>query len=394
MTKPVENAWPEPLSGVRVIDFTSIMAGPYCTRILADQGAEVIKIEEPGGDMLRARAPLRDGASAYFGHLNAGKKSIVLNLKRAEAVDVARELIKSADIVVEAFRPGVMKRFGLDYEALASENPKLIYCSISGYGQTGPGALRPAYAPIVHAASGYELANMRCLGTERPLPSGFFFADVMCGIHAAGAITTALYHRARVGEGQFIDVSLMETMINSLIYEFQEAQFPIEKPRLVYSALRASDGFILITPISQRNFEAMADAMGHSEWKTDNRFKNQSVREQHWAELMKLVEEWTSVRLGQECEEIMLAAGCACTKYKSVCDLFDDPQLQARNSFAKISDAVGSYWAPNLPYKLSGARVGVRPHVPALGEHAQQVFEQVLKVPTSEVAELRRRVET
>lgn len=270
----------DPLRGVRVLDFSAMMAGPYCTRILADLGAEVIKIEEPAGDNLRTRLPMRDGCSAYFGHLNSGKRSVVLNLKLPEAIEIARRLIASADVVVEAFRPGVMNRLGLDYVALSADHPKLIYCSISGYGQAGPGALRPAYAPIVHAASGYELANMVYQDADRPGNSGVFFADVMCGIHAASAIQSALFHREREGRGQFVDVSLMDTMFNSLIYEFQEAQFQVEKPRLIYGALRAVDGFVLITPITQRNFDAMADGMGHSEWKTDVRFATPRGREQ------------------------------------------------------------------------------------------------------------------
>ena len=148
------------LDRVRVLDFTTTIAGPHCTRLMADLGAEVIKIEAPEGDMMRSRLPIRNGASTSFGQLNAGKKSLVLDLKRPEAVAVVHRLVKSADVVVENFRPGVMARFGLDYPKLQPLNPALIYCAISGYGQTGPSADRPAYAPVIHASSGFDLAQI------------------------------------------------------------------------------------------------------------------------------------------------------------------------------------------------------------------------------------------
>lgn len=382
-----------PLAGVRVIDFTSMLAGPYCTRTLADLGADVIKVEEPGGDNIRTRSPTRGGYSAYFGHLNSGKRSLVLNLKKKEGLDVARRLIESADVVVEAFRPGVMKRLGLDYETLSSINPRLIYCAISGYGQSGPGTERPAYAPLVHAASGYELANMGYLKLDRPGSSGVFFADVMCGIHAAVAIQAALVRRARDGKGDFIDATLMDTMLNLLVYEFQEAQFPVDKPRLVYAPLRANDGFVLITPITQRNFEAMADAMGRPEWKVDPRFATSQDRERNWKELMDLAEAWTQERSADACEEAMLKGGVPCARYRSVRDILDDPRAAAQGRYATVEDGAGKYLVPNLPYSFRNSRAGVGGHVPSLGEHSQQILEELLALSPAEVARIRSTVE-
>src|SRR5439155_15425801 len=152
---------------LRVVDFTTTIAGPHCTRLLADLGAEVIKIEAPEGDMMRARPPLRNGASTSFGQLNTGKKSVVLDLKNPAAVAAVRRLVATADVLVENFRPGVMQRFGLDYPALQAVKPDLVYCSISGYGQTGPSAGLPAYAAVIHAASGYDLAQIAYQGGER-----------------------------------------------------------------------------------------------------------------------------------------------------------------------------------------------------------------------------------
>src|SRR6267378_3275122 len=197
------------LDGVRVVDFTTTIAGPHCTRLLADLGAEVIKLEAPEGDMMRSRPPLRNGASTSFGQLNTGKKSVILDLKRPEALEIVQRLVATADVVVENFRPGVMQRFGLDYPALKAVKPDLVYCAISGYGQTGPSAELPAYAPVFHAASGYDLAHLAYQpGRSRPDCCGIYLADVVTGVYAFGAIASALYQRTVTGLGQHIDVSM------------------------------------------------------------------------------------------------------------------------------------------------------------------------------------------
>src|SRR5229473_1369842 len=227
-----------PLDGVRVLDFSIMLAGPYCARLLADVGADVIKIEPPEGDDMRLRAPLREGNSAYFGQLNAGKRSIVLG-----------------------------------YEALREINPRLIYCSISGYGQTGPAAERAAYAMIVHAESGFDRALMRYAGDRnRPASGAVFVADVLGGIFGYSAIQTALVQRGRTGQGQRIDVALMDCMLNLLVYELQEAQFPNQSPRPTYGPIRAKDGDILIAPITPRNFSALCEVTGQTELANDPRF--------------------------------------------------------------------------------------------------------------------------
>src|SRR6516162_5394193 len=219
---------PSALDRVRVLDFTTTIAGPHCTRLLADLGAEVIKIEAPEGDMMRTRPPLRNGASTSFGQLNAGKKSIALDLKSAAAVEAVQRLIATADIVVENFRPGVMRRFGLDYEALRLLKSDLVYCAISGYGQTGPSAELAAYAPVIHAASGYDLAHMAYQpGRTKPDNCGIYIADVLSGTYAFGAIMVALNQLQRTGKGQHIDVSMLESMLTLTLTELQAAQFAI-----------------------------------------------------------------------------------------------------------------------------------------------------------------------
>src|ERR1700742_4321347 len=262
-----------PLAGIRVLDFSIMLAGPYCARLLADVGADVIKIEPPEGDDMRLRAPRRDGHSAYFGQLNAGKRSLALDLKNPDAIKLVRQLVAESDILVENFRPGVMDRLGLGYEALRAINPRLIYCSISGYGQTGPQAERAAYAMIVHAESGFDRALMRYAGDrDRPAAGAVFVADILGGIFGFSAIQTAMVQRSRTGEGQRIDVALMDCMLNLLVYELQEAQFPIHAPRPTYGPVRTLDGDILIAPITPRNFAALCEVTGQTELSGDPRF--------------------------------------------------------------------------------------------------------------------------
>ena len=242
-----------PLDGMRVVDFTTTIAGPYCTRMMADLGATVIKIETEEGDMMRSRPPLRDGASTSFGQLNAGKQSIVLDLKRPEAQEVVRRLLAGSDFLVENFRPGVMKRFTLDYEAVAQLQPKLIYCSISGYGQTGPSSGLAAYAPAIHAASGFDMAHLAYQpGRERPDNCGIYIADIVSGTYAFGAIMAALAHRHQTGVGQHIDVSMLETMLTLMVGEVQTAQFPVAPPsRPMFGPVKTKDGYIMPAAVSE-----------------------------------------------------------------------------------------------------------------------------------------------
>ena len=367
----------KPLAGIRVVDFTSMIAGPYCTRLLADCGAEVVKVEEPNGDHMRSRPPLRDGHSTYFGHLNAGKQSVALDLKSEEGRDSARLLVAASDVVVENFRPGVMKRLGLDCATLSASKPDLVYCSISGFGQTGPRAEQPAYAPVVHAASGFDHTQFTYQdGQDRPAKTGIFVADVLAAVYAFGAIQTALVGRLRHGNGQFIDVALMDSMINLLVFECQEAQFPSKERRPLYVPMRARDGFVIVAPVNQRNFEQLADAVGCPEWKTDPRFATVAARTAHWDALMSAIENWTATRAARDCEEMLMAAGVPCSRYLSVAEAMADPQLSARGSLATVTDGAGSFLVPNPPFRFGDGSVGVGPDVPALGAGKESMLEK------------------
>jgi crotonobetainyl-CoA:carnitine CoA-transferase CaiB-like acyl-CoA transferase len=367
-----------PLAGIRVVDFTSMIAGPYCTRLLADCGAEVLKIEEPHGDHIRTRPPLREGHSTYFGHLNAGKKSVVLDLKSPDGRDAALRLAATSDVVVENFRPGVMQRLGVDYTALAATKPDLVYCSISGFGQNGPRAQQPAYAPIVHAASGFDHTQFSYQdGQERPAKTGIFVADVLAAVYAFGAIQTALIGRLRQGNGQFIDVALMDSMINLLVFECQEAQFPSKTRRPLYVPMRARDGYVIVAPVNQRNFEQLAEAVGHPEWKTDPRFVSVTARTANWDALMLAVEGWTSTRTAHDCEDALMAAGVPCSRYLTVAEALADTQLAARGSLATVRDGAGAFNVPNPPFQFADSSVRVGPSVPALGADTKQVLNEI-----------------
>ena len=357
-----------PLAGLRVLDFTSMIAGPYCARLLADCGAEVLKIEEPHGDHMRGRPPLRDGHSTYFGHLNAGKKSIVLDLKSDAGRRAAVALAATCDIVLENFRPGVMARLGLDYGTLAAARAGLVYCSISGFGQSGPRAQQPAYAPIIHAASGFDHAQFTYQDDQdRPARTGIFTADVLAAVYAFGAIQTALVARLRHGRGQYIDVALMDCMLNLLVFECQEAQFPSPSRRPLYAPLRARDGFVIVAPVNQRNFEQLADAVGRGEWKTDSRFASLAARTTHWEAMMAAIEQWTSTRSARDCEDLLMAAGVPCSRYLSVSEAMADPQIVARGTLATVTDAAGSFLVPNPPFQFADGSVAVGVAVPDLG---------------------------
>jgi CoA:oxalate CoA-transferase len=262
------------LSGLTVLDFTTTIAGPHCTRLLADLGAEVVKIEPPEGDMMRSRMPLRNGASTSFGQLNAGKKSVVLDLKSAKAVEAVHRLAERADVVVENFRPGVMRRLGLDYAALGKTNRRLVYCAISGYGQTGPSATLPAYAPVIHAASGYDLAHMSYQPDRlRPDNCGVYIADVLSGTYAFGAIMAALNQRERTRLGQLVDVSMLESMLTLTLPELQLAQFNVPPPsKHLFGPVATAEGFISLAVASERTFQGLAAAAGRLDWLTDPRF--------------------------------------------------------------------------------------------------------------------------
>lgn len=378
-----------PLQGIRVIDFTAVIAGPYCTRMLADLGAEVIKLESPEGDNMRARQPMKDGQSLYFGGLNCGKQCIAIDLKHPRSAGLVKELVAKADVVVENYRPGVMQRLGFDYATLSALNPRLVYCSISGYGQSGPAAGLPAYAPIVQASSGYDLANLGYQpGAERPMNTGIFTADYLAGTHAFGAISAALFKRASTGEGSRIDCALMDSMLGMLAYEVGEAQAPADAPRLLYQATRARDGFFIVAPISQANFEALARATGNPGWLTDPRYATRVVRSvtANWNAMLAELDAWAAHRSVAECEARMLECDVPVARYQTVAELMASPYALERGAFATAKSGDVEFRTPTPPFKMDGIAVG---DVPGLGEHSAAVLERVLGYSPATIEQLR-----
>jgi crotonobetainyl-CoA:carnitine CoA-transferase CaiB-like acyl-CoA transferase len=368
---------------MRVLDFTTTIAGPYCTRMMADLGAEVIKIENDEGDMMRTRPPLRDGASTAFGQLNAGKHSIVLDLKRPEALEVVRRLLTTCDFLVENFRPGVMRRFGLDYETVSKRHQELIYCSISGYGQTGPSSGLAAYAPAIHAASGFDLAHMAYQpGRERPDNCGIYIADIVSGTYAFGAIMAALAQRHHTGLGQHVDVSMLETMLTLMVGEVQAAQFPVvPSSRPMFGPVRTLDGFIMPTVASEKSFQATCRAAGHPEWITDPRFARYPDRRSNWAEFIDALETWSTTLTTADCQAAFDATGVPSSPYRSVKEVLEDPQLAHRGALAEVSDKGGTFKVVNPPFRLSGSPIQVARFSASLGQHTREILEMAGYAP-------------
>jgi crotonobetainyl-CoA:carnitine CoA-transferase CaiB-like acyl-CoA transferase len=357
--------------GLRVLDFSTTIAGPHCARMLADMGAEVIKIESVEGETMRTRPPVRNNSSSVFGQLNAGKKSLVLDLKSPRAIEVIRRLVASVDILVENFRPGVMRRLKLDYESLRQLNPRLIYCSISGYGQTGPSAELPAYAPVIHAASGYDMAHQAYQpGRSRPDYCGIYHADVVTGVYAFGAISAALYQRHGSQRGQHIDVSMMEAMLTLTLNEVQWSQFAVTPPsRPLFGPVETADGYVMIAIASEKTFQSLVTAAGHPEWIGDPRFAKYADRRNNWEELMNGIETWSRMLSTGQCLAELNQNGVPSSAYRTVAEALSDPQIAHRGALAEVEDDGGTFKVMNLPFRMSAARVSAGRRAATLGEH-------------------------
>ena len=364
--------------GLRVLDFSTTIAGPHCTRMLADMGAEVIKVESAEGETMRTRPPVRDGFSAVFGQLNAGKKSLVLDLKSPEAVEVVRRLVASTDILVENFRPGVMRRLKLDYDGLRQINPQLIYCSISGYGQTGPSAELPAYAPVIHAASGYDMAHLSYQpGRTRPDYCGIYHADVVTGAYAFGAISAALYQRQASQNGQHIDVSMLESMLSLTLNEVQWSQFEVSLPsRPMFGPVETADGFVMVAIASEKTFQSLVRTSGHPHWISDPRFARYADRRDNWKDLMEGIETWSRTLSTAQCLAALSQNGVPSSAYRTVAQALSDPQLAHRGALAEVADGGGTFKVMNLPFRMSENRVAAGRRAATLGEHTVAVLRE------------------
>jgi crotonobetainyl-CoA:carnitine CoA-transferase CaiB-like acyl-CoA transferase len=365
-------------AGLRVLDFSTTIAGPHCARMLADMGAEVIKVETAEGETMRSRPPMRNGCSTAFGQLNVGKKSLVLDLKSPDGRETIRRLVAGADILLENFRPGVMRRLKLDDETLRTLNPRLIYCSISGYGQTGPSAELPAYAPVIHAASGYDMAHLAYQpGRNRPDYCGIYHADVLTGVYAFGAISAALYQRSVTQRGQHIDVSMLESMLSLTLNELQWSQFEVQPAqRPMFGPIETADGYVMLAIASEKTFQGLMQVIGHNEWVTDSRFAAYSDRRANWARLMEGVEAWSHTVTTEQCLIELSKQGVPSSAYRTVSEALADPQIAHRRALSEVEDGGGTFRVLNLPFRMSAAKVSAGRRIATLGEHTRALLQE------------------
>ena len=388
-----------PLEGIRVLDFTRVLSGPHATRMLSDLGAEVIKVEPPMGDMTRFAMPRVNSLSSYFIQQNVGKKNISLDMTKPQAVELLKKLVSHCDIVIENFRPGVMRKMGLDYETLSKLNPRLIYTSITGYGATGPWTTRRAYAPVVNAESGITKHQGDVRGGQYandPHSHG----DVYTALEAASAMLAALYQREQTGAGQYIDVSMAETMLyvnehahNQMwtgvepvgeIRSFQPADYPV---------LTVADGSMVVVsghPAERGTFDFFVAAMQQPELLSDPRFSDVATRLEHFDELMDIMRAWAkTVSTSDEIENRLSQHELAVGRLRSVGELADTQWALEREAVVFVSDRGDStVRIPNSPWHFSGSDTTTQGDAKYRGEDNRAIFSEIAGVSDEEIAQL------
>ena len=376
------------LEGIRVLDLTRALAGPFCTLMLGDNGADVIKVEIPGtGDDTRKWGPPFIGEeSAYYLSINRNKRSLTLNLQDAQAQEVFMKLAKDTDVVVENFTPGVMGRFGLDYDAVKAVNPKVVYCSISGFGQDGPYRNRPAYDQIMQGVGG--LMSITGEPDGEPQKIGIAVTDIGAGMWSAFAIMAALHHREKSGEGQYIDISMLDAQVAWLTYQaaffFANGEAPkrmgAAHPTLVpYQAFMCNDGkYINVAVGSERIWGRFCQGMGREDLKDHPDYATNSVRVNHRGAMVSMLQEIFLTRPVAEWVEDLQAANVPCGPINDLADVFADPQVLARNMYLEMPHpTLGSIKQTGLPIKFSLTPGGLDRHPPLLGEHNQEILQSL-----------------
>ena len=378
------------LSGVRVLDLTNVLSGPFATAHLALMGAEVIKIENPaGGDLARKLGCVpeynRNLMGTSFLAQNANKKSMTLNLKAAEGKSIFLRLVKGADVVVENFRPDVMKRLGLSYDVLSGINPRLVYCAISGFGQPGPDALKPAYDQIIQGLSGEMAIN----GDERlnPLRAGFPVCDTVGGLNAAFAVMAALYHRERTGEGQSIDVALLDSIMPLMGWVVANLMIGAQEPVLMGNdnftaapsgVFRTADGYINIAANKQEQWESVADVLGVPDLKSDPRFSEREARKKNRKALTALLEEKLIEKETGAWVDALNAHDVPAGAILPLAAAVGQPQVAHRNAFGTAAvPGIGELRLFNLSAKFSKTPGVVTAPPPRLGEHTCEVLASI-----------------
>ncbi len=389
------------LDGIRVLDFSRMLAGPYGSMLLADLGAEVIKVEEPdGGDPMRALGPpfLPDGESAYFLAINRNKKSVALDLTRPAGREVLVDLVRRADVLWENFRPGVMERLGLDYASLGAVNPKLVWCSISAYGQDGPYRDWPAFDLALQAMGGAMSVTGEPSG--RPVRMGLPMGDLAGGLFGAFAVTSALLRRERTGRGAYVDLALLDCQVSLLTYMAQyfwtdgRVLGPMGSghPTVVpYQALATRDGHVIVAVFAEKFWQGFCVAIERPDWKGDGRFATNRDRLVHREALMAEIETAFAQRSTAEWLDRLHAAGVPAAPIQKIDQVLADPQVNHRGMVVEMTHPRhGAMPTLGTPVKVDGEmNVTVLPP-PRLGEHTEAVLKDLLSYPTDRIVALRQ----
>ena len=376
------------LSGVKVLDLTRALAGPYCTLMLGDYGADVIKIEIPGrGDDTRQWGPpFVNGESAYFLSINRNKRSLTLNLKDPAGRDIFMKLAKDADVVVENFTPGVAQRLGIDYKMVKGVNPNIVYASISGFGQTGPYRRKPAYDQMMQGLGG--IMSLTGEPEGEPQKMGIALTDIGAGMLAAYAITVALFHRERTGEAQYIDVSMLDLQVSWLTYQAgtyfatgaPPARVGAAHPNLApYQAFMCADGkFVNVAVGNERFWGRFCEAMGRTDLKDHPQFALNRDRVSNRKELIDLLQVEFRNADAQEWVRILEDAGVPCGPINDLEDVFGDPQVRERDMHQTIQHpSAGEIQQTGIPIKFSATPGGIDAPPPLLGEHSVEILREL-----------------
>ncbi|KAM5449228.1 putative succinate--hydroxymethylglutarate CoA-transferase [Microsporum audouinii] len=398
-----------PLAGIRVLDMTRVLAGPYCTQILGDLGAEVVKIEHPTrGDDTRAWGPPYakytddakegPGESAYYLAVNRNKKSVGLSFAHESGIEILHKLAKESDVFVENYIPGSLKKYQMDYESLRAINPKLIYASITGYGQTGPYSKRAGYDVMVEA----EMGLMHITGSRDgpPVKVGVAVTDLTTGLYTSNAIMAALIARGRTGKGQHIDACLSDCQIATLTNLASSALISGKKdsgrwgtahPSIVpYRSFKTKDGDILLGGGNDRLFGILCDRLGHPEWKTDARFITNALRVKNREIIDKLIEDLTEQRTTNEWLDIMEGSGMPYAAVNDIQGALNHSHVLARGMVQEVDHPdCGPIKLVNTPVKYSHATPGIRSPPPTLGQHTDEVLSSVMGYSKERIAQLK-----
>jgi crotonobetainyl-CoA:carnitine CoA-transferase CaiB-like acyl-CoA transferase len=388
-----------PLSGITVVDFTRVLSGPYCTMLLADMGARVIRVEQPGrGDDTRAWGPpFIEGESAYFLSINRNKESLTLDLKHDSAKKILECLLKEADVLVENFRPGTMERLGLGYEALSARHPKLVFCSISGFGQSGPRSSEPGYDAVMQGEGG--LMSITGAAGGPPFRLGVAISDIVSGMFAAQGIAMALLARVRSGRGQRVDVGMLDATAALLTYQagiyFATGTTPgrmgNRHPTIVpYETFSASDGEFVVAVGNDEQWRRFCRAIGAPELEADTRFDANRGRVTHYDALRPLLVRQLASRTRGEWVTALKSAGVPCGSVRDISEVLQDPHLDARAMIETVEHiTAGTVRVLGVPIKLSDTPGRVRTAPPALGQHTDTILHHQCGLSRSDIQALR-----